>query len=799
MSAPSPEPSQDLSYPPVRVNHSLARHDLSTLIMRSQPRRFPEEAQSALDESSYELLGDGELSDDEAHTESLASTDGPTPDDVSVISDEDEDEDEDEFDEHYVDDASQYLPHTPAEPSAGPFHDHPAQSPAESMLTSKAETQLGEALYLDIEEIPSPMSGRLEARGIINEFDQQHGLPTVFVPYESPHIRLTVRLPLAERYLFISRPFKLLFIGDFPSWVEQEVTRHVGAALEAAPGSSRVRYVRGEIVDSSSTELSIDKCTAPEIRKQADGPPQVVAPLKDGTELIFGPRRAIRSGSGASLPDLVVFYHVTVQPMPESGAEAHRIRLIREALKRHNIPALDISTVRPFGKCPESFAFDASSLRLCVEGRHEPSHDFEILETLPMNIYDFQRIDPRQLNRHLACWIPSDTKHTGTRVEGPKGTAWSWVKNNLNIEKVFDPSVSWLSELPRFTFMFWVMTFLLSAASMWYLPTVNTPWVGLKDPSVPFLSSLSSVSSQTSTSTPVAWMPALCQSTPSSTVTTAIVASTPRELSVVPKEVKPSPKKQELPPPSKEEKYGGFEIKVTGENEFTLHPSKHFANKKRKPQLEIHVSRDFRPVPVSITRRSDGVYIVELEQDLPRSLFNVSIMSKPKPILQETFEVTLGSDKSFFARLTDETNQMTEAVRQQLATAQARLKKLSSQAMQSNLAHVDETVAALKEKMEERTQAIVDQVEKRKQAHLEHARKSFQAIQDDMWARSRPYRTDPNVLKARERALRLWDNIKSSSGTAKKARKPWQDSKQGKKPCGKKGKGLSFMWAGVPV
>jgi len=45
---------------------------------------MPEESGSALDDSTFEFLGNSmlEVSGDEAHTESIASTDSGTPDDA---------------------------------------------------------------------------------------------------------------------------------------------------------------------------------------------------------------------------------------------------------------------------------------------------------------------------------------------------------------------------------------------------------------------------------------------------------------------------------------------------------------------------------------------------------------------------------------------------------------------------------------------------------------------------------------------------------------------------------------------
>ena len=87
-----PEETPGLKYPPAQADRSLTQLDLHTLMMRSTTTRLPEQPSGSLDESSYDMLGDSfvEASDDEAHTESIASTEAPTPDDASAFSDDDD-------------------------------------------------------------------------------------------------------------------------------------------------------------------------------------------------------------------------------------------------------------------------------------------------------------------------------------------------------------------------------------------------------------------------------------------------------------------------------------------------------------------------------------------------------------------------------------------------------------------------------------------------------------------------------------------------------------------------------------
>ena len=52
-------------------------------------------------------------------------------------------------------------------------------------------------------------------------------------------------------------------------------------------------------------------------------------------------------------------------------------------------------------------------------------------------------------------------------------------------------------------------------------------------------------------------------------------------------------------------------------------------------------------------RTISGEYVVDLEQNYPISTFNVSIRTHSKPLLRQSFQITLGQDKSKLAQLFD--------------------------------------------------------------------------------------------------------------------------------------------------
>ena len=126
-----------LTYPSVAVHSTLASLASENLDMRSNTKNHVEETPSSLEDSTYEVLGDSsfETSDDEeGRTESLASTDGHTPDDISSIADTEESNDS------YTLGASEHHPDPLADSTVAPFNHHVCdEAGTHSDITTRAD------------------------------------------------------------------------------------------------------------------------------------------------------------------------------------------------------------------------------------------------------------------------------------------------------------------------------------------------------------------------------------------------------------------------------------------------------------------------------------------------------------------------------------------------------------------------------------------------------------------------------------------------------------------------------------
>ncbi|CAN9203349.1 unnamed protein product [Alternaria alternata] len=726
MSSSEPIQSQDLEFPPVQVDRSLTRLDLETLMMRSTQRRQPEEAGSTLDDSSYDLLGDGiiDMSDDEAHTESIASTDGPTPDDTS----DDYSDDDGEYDtvERGLQDST-YS-------SQAEYHEHPAQ--VHPILSGEDSS---------LTEVPPYLSGSMSPRHFIlheratSNADVTHGssvikssagytdeLPPVFERYGCKEIRLSVKAPLSQRPLTTPDTYRILYVGS-GEWAEGTITSKIGAALAAYPDASKTVMVRGQ-VEPYAPVPHTDRCA--DMLVYNAGHIRVLT--EDGRYLVFGSGASARS---QDQPDLVILCHPSVL---DHTADKQDFASVKKVFDREAIPYIELAETNPFGA--GSSADKNTSLRVCVEGRESPNTDYELKEVLPLDIHQFDQLEPSQLNRHLALISP----HLATAQHTKALTArksWLGEKTHARMKKI-GPHLHWARWLASAIVLFVLVPALLQRTA--YLPMLYQKVSQIQSVS-PAVSEAQSIMS---TITPIAAVSPSVVHSPLSSPT-----STPTAfqggLTIVP----PQQKQPHRKPKAKNDKVGGFEIQTTGDHQFILRPSKTFSSSRKKPQLQIHVSHQSEDVPARYNRTITGEYIVDLEQQYRFDKFNVSIATHSKPLLRQSFEVMLGHNKTALDQLLD-------TARLNMFDTQIALLNVSATAAQAVQVYMAGLDAYASKQLQETKN------------RLEMKTRRARQIPEATWVGLRditaPVRTSSAMKKARMNALRVRCKMEMAAGLSAK-------------------------------
>jgi hypothetical protein len=741
MSTSEPNPSQELKFPPVQVARSLTKLDLETLMMRSTQRRLPEDAGSTLGDSSYDLLGDGvmDMSDDEAHTESIASTDGPTPDDTS--------DDFSDDDVEYETGGRGLQDSTYSSHGEHPEHQtqvHPILSGEDSSLT----------------EVPPYLSGSMSSRHFTlheratGNVDVTQGssvikssagytdeLPLVFDRYGCKEIRLSVKAALSQQPLTAPDAYRILYIGS-GKWAEGTITSKIGAALAAYPNTSKTVMVRGQ-VEPYAPVPHADRCAKIEVHNSR-GKSHVLAIMEDGRQLKFGSGMSAHS---PDRPDLVVICHPSVL---DHTADKQDLASAKEVFEHEAIPCIELAETNPFGA--GSSVDENTSLRICVEGRDNPSTNYELKEVLPLDIHQFDQLEPSQLNRHLALISPHLATAQGTKAPTAR-TSWLSDKSKASTKKV-GSHLHWARWLASAILLFALVPALLQGTA--YLPMLYQKVSQIQSVSP----AVSETQSLMFTITPIAAVSPSAAHSPLS-FPTSIPAALQGGLTLVPPQQKQPDRKLK----AKSDQVGGFEIQTTGDHQFVLRPSKAFSSSRKKPQLQIQVSHQSEGVPARYNRTITGEYIVDLEQQYRFDKFNVSITTHSKPLLRQSFEVMLGHNKSTLDQLLD-------TAKLNMFDTQMALLNVSTtaaQAMQVYMAGLDKYASK--------------QIQETRNRLEMNARRARQ-IPDATWMGLRkvtaPVRTSSAMKRARMNALRVRCKMEMATGISAK-----EDSEKQSWACAK--------------
>ncbi|KAH8722650.1 hypothetical protein GQ44DRAFT_711404 [Phaeosphaeriaceae sp. PMI808] len=691
--------------------------------MRSTSRRLPDEAGSALDDSTFEFLGDSliETSDDEAHTESLASTEGATPDDASEFSDDDVDYGTDH--EMHHSSASFHADASEQQHDSRSIHSTGESTLTEVPAYSEATRKIG------LNEQSGEEPGVILASKVIRTFPDETGvLYPVFGQYGCPQVRLVVKAALSQESIPTPESYRILYIGMPEKWVEDVITAKISAALTACPSTSRSIMVQGQL-EPYGPVMHVYRCTDIQTLSKKNEPARVAMNLDNGKQ--------VTSLSGLH-PDLVVFCHPSI---PQSAADAQGHASAREVFIREKVPCLDMTSVRQYGHGAQSY--DSRSLSVCMEGRNDSEADFELKEVLHIDHYTFNDLEPSQINRHLALISPQmliSAEQNSRSV--PTGSMWKAYTKRIR--------AAWSAPAKMLTLLM-VLTGMVVAYL--YNPVL-----------MPMLLSRSPKMGTGAVYAPIS---ELCTSSPSPTVTppsalsissSPSIVSAPKDLTVVPPQIKPKEQVKK-----KTEKVAPFEIQTDFNHQFKLIPHKDLLNSRKKPQLQIQVSRDSTAVPIRYNRTISGIYVVDLEQEHPFGAFNVSIASYSKPLLQQSFEIALGHNKTMLV-------QFLERTRSNIINTQRNLLNVSTTAaheLLTNVPHVD-TIRLWNKEISQDVASFFRNPQSAFPRQLSAQIDAVKQVPDVAWLGVRkvtaPVRKSSLMLRARMNALRVRCKMERRAG-----------------------------------
>ncbi|KAF2817212.1 uncharacterized protein BDZ99DRAFT_456968 [Mytilinidion resinicola] len=790
--------------------------------MRSNTKRH--EAASSLEDSSYELLNDGSVeSDDEGRTESLASVDGNTPDDMSSVADTEESDDD-----SFIFETSEPRSNTMASSASPPFgYTSSNDAGASSLATTRGDTRQQPAAMIEfVESDWRPEQDDVSSTYIYQTLQGVQNMPDVIKQYGYPEIRITFKQSLSKIYMPPKRPFRILIAGAPTDWVRDEAIKKIASALAAGrnsisdsssssqQSSSRFSVIRVptetgystnlQLIDSTDIELTVDQCVGAS-RYGASFAAVTVLHMSDGKDLPIAASKFDKVP--VILPDIAIFCHpdAPAYQLSHSLDQIGQHQLIRKALESQSIPILDIATVVPFRQCPESYIYGSKSLRLCVEGRGPGEIEFRVLETLPINITSFLDINPDQLNRHLAYLLRSGSGvlSTANATASEKIAEASQSRPGLAsaVSDWISGKTEWWTGVKNTTTRIWQSRAPLFAVAVLVLSLITAGMLGQQAGVYNRLYNGQTSQPIVSSSSVLSWNPAPVTGPPQVSVAAIQTAmQNAKDLVQSYKDVVHStkdiskqggetslglPYTDTLSPPklndSKE-----FKVHIIGDHHFVLTPPQQFLKLRKPPTLFVRVVRTGHWVPSSVSKLNQGVFAVELERQHASGLLNITIWTESKPLIAQNFTVSFGSPWLKLSAWAKSAGILSETVKNDVALAQTGLKTVSNSlidGLRNGRLTVEHGTTALihqttfwTEKAKRSSQSVSEHLQEAKREAAQQVAVGYRAskgisqrlhrgwqtttqVPATIWQATRSARTSRSVLRARRNSQKLWRKL----------------------------------------
>ncbi|KAI9853677.1 MAG: hypothetical protein M1824_001013 [Vezdaea acicularis] len=657
---------------------------LSTSVQQNEKPGLSCQKTIPLGESSYDILGrsansDSDEDENDETVSSIASFDGHGRDDVVSLADTEESGEAASTSSH---DESHGIP------AYGGLDDEESPPTLNNSIdngVAVADEEDAVAASIEFQEPPSFGDGEITAIHTIRSFDDRETSMIIRnLAIKEPHpqrFAATVRQTMTKQGLAVDGSFRVLYIGD--TVAKDAIVSKFGEAL-AVPlvgmdqqrvhqKSSRFSVVpisefgsrgspRVELIDSFGIELIVDECTTAKTTR-TNGQNDTVAILVNDS-LWYHSRRGhngayLEPAERYSLPDVAIFYCSD----NDSIATRQTRRYTTSFMARHHVPAIFISQSPMYIRQPSDFwaigqclERNSGSIHLCLESRHADIAGNKIHTRLPIDLHTFLNIDARQMNRNLACITKLYADKGRNRPERQIPVATAAAVLGEDIEKV---SYDFLGLSQSFQGLrkntgpgTRVLTLIVSLAVIVLGGTAITVLAyftgmspfGVFEPAQDAVQIVMAPTTALAVPTNVhGIVPSVSSNMANYKATVSSLASsaTPNGLAIGPQTdlanvlLDPS-----ATTPNKSDK---FEMHVIGDCHMVLRPPHRFTSLKRAPKLFVKVERNQQPVEVQLSKLFDGVYALKLEREDAYGRMNVSVWTKSKPMIEQTFELDFGT------------------------------------------------------------------------------------------------------------------------------------------------------------
>lgn len=596
----------------------------------------------SMHESTYEIVVDESSLSEDDDTSSVASFDDNSGEDVVSISGS---ELLSEYAVDYITD-SERTSENGGIPTFGGLDEHTIQS-----LDTRSD------LTKDIVFEEPTSVGRSTVTYAVRDFTHEEAkIVSEQLRFDLPDsmLKLSLRQSLIPQTLSVDQPFRVLYVG--PDHAKDLIISKIGGALavtaldnsdslqcDSKPARFNVVPVSSfgttgspdiELVESFGVEIVVDSCT--EARMEKDGTTEIFCLTLNKHQNVRVPFKgdSTKSETGSwRKPNMAVL-------MCAESDDLHAKELRMEArrfLSKFGIPTQLITERSAFEKpLSENFLIDVKTLHFCVESVDSQQKPI-VHRRIPVDLTHFLTVDVRQLNRNLASVTGLYVEHH--RIESVSkpmvdqavslGDDQTWAKSQTKRSTPWRPNGVQI----RLALLAWI---LLCGAlgslgkislSRYFIPET------LPTTATPVLSSSNGIPVKPKVTSTVSLSTLKPSTSPSSITSTSschpLLASSSANVFL---------ENQDLFKNLSQE----FKLRVIGDNNILLRPSHQFTILKRPPKLHVKVTRYGTAIPSEFSKLFSGVYALQIPYDEAWGPLNVSVTTKSRPLLDETFEVDFG-------------------------------------------------------------------------------------------------------------------------------------------------------------
>lgn len=724
------EKNEDLAllYPTIPLEHNISNwleHSQVVNMALHADDSSMEDNTSSIGDSTWDIVDDasGTTSEDEGHRLSrqhTPSTDGLELEAESGMSVDGNDASDESQGMESVHDMAAVL----TEPHISKSHEFPStpslvqQSDFEEdmedtnqglrPISSQQQRESQPFKFQEPASIPARSSASFEVRHVLRTSkDSDDG--ALFDLPKSPEGSVfdvigSVRMRMSNVRLHLQQPYKVMFAG--PASMKELVMQKIGSALASSlecnsPGSidglARFTVVPiSSFVDGSSPEvllvnslgidMNVDECMTASFVKQEAWNDTITLKL-NRNDSVQSSWNQSKNAFTVSTPDYVLPDVAIICLTEDEQTTTKLTRLLaRSFMIRHEVPVIMISSESEWNKPSRAMTLDLRTPHACLEYSLSNGQDQPIMKRLPIDLATFLDIDSAQLGRNLMCISAAvDTPRVGYTGEVGPGQLKSVIASilgglfarvrtytNLLVPQEARHQFATRPWLYLLTHLLLFTGFILSSK---YAFSSGSGWISNRPP-MPLHHEMAAMPTPLSDSAP-----SILSHIPTRTPTTALSSIVNEE--PVAKSIVPVTTNKELfsllfedthgPTLSPTNKSDKFTLHVIGDCHVVLRQPSWFTSGRRPPLLYFNVTRIGVPLKYESSTLFDGVHALKLAREDAYGVLDISVWTKKKPMINETFQVDFGTPWLKLAGWKRSAQALTEQVREELQSAQSGL------------------------------------------------------------------------------------------------------------------------------